>query len=283
MLWQMPSSKLYYRVCRFLLFFLAASASFNGFYEQCHFHEVGVPTGWNVDGFEEMVDGTAYRPYIYRQLLPTAANWMDKVVPETIKTRLYNYQGKYPEAYINSISDSPAANNRTYFFRYLITYIATFLFALLAVYAMYFVCKALAVSRPAAMFAPVIAILLLPYVMNDSGFNYDYPELAFMALAVGISIKFDWWWCIPIAALGTWNKESFLLFIPTLYPLFRRRNSRFGALISVAVLCSICAAVYLPTYHRFSHNPGSVVVVQWLDHLQSLAHPRMLLFTTQQA
>jgi hypothetical protein len=265
-----------------VLFFLAASASFNGFYEDCHFHEVGVPAGWVADGFEQMVDGTAERPYVYRQLLPTAANWVDKVVPQTMKTRLYNYQGKSPDAYISSMSYSPTANNRTYFFRYLVVYIATFSFALLAVYAMYLVCQALAMPLPAAVFAPVIVILLLPYIMNDSGFNYDYPELAFMALAVWISLKFDWWWCIPIAALGTWNKESFLLFIPALYPLFRRRSSRLGASLGVAALCSVCMAVYFPIHLRFAHNPGSTVVVQWLDQLHSLAHLRMLLFRTQQ-
>jgi len=275
-------TRLYNRVCCFVLFLVAASASFNGFYDECHFHEVGVAGDWEVDGFERMVDGTANRPYVYRQLLPTTANWIEKVVPQTIKTRLYNRQGSRPHAYINSMSYSPTVKNNVYFFRYLVTYIATFLFTLLAVYAMYFVCKAVGVSLPAAVLSPVIVILLLPYIMSDSGFNCDFPELAFMALAVWIALKFDWWWSIPIAALGTWNKESFLLFIPALYPLFRRRSPRFGALLRVATLCSVCLVVYLPIHLRFAHNPGSTVVVQWLDQLQFFAHPRILLFSTQQ-
>jgi len=40
--------------------------------------------------------------------------------------------------------------------------------------------------------------------------------------------------------------------------------------------------VYLPIHLRFAHNPGSTVVVQWLDQLQFFAHPRILLFSTQQ-
>ncbi|HLZ35066.1 MAG TPA: hypothetical protein VKP13_13710, partial [Nitrospira sp.] len=109
------------------------------------------------------------------------------------------------------------------------------------------------------------------------------PELAFLALAVWIILKFDWWWAIPVAALGAWNKESFLLIVPTLYPLIRRRTSRTAAFLGVVVLCSVCIAVYVPIWLRFSHNPGSTVAMRWLDQLRFFLHPRALLFSTQEA
>ena len=271
---QILNSRLYHGVCCFVLFFVAASASFNGFYEACHFHEISA--GWEEGSFERMLEGTADRPYVYRRLLPDTANWIGQVVPQTIQVRLYNRQVSRPDSL-----PSPTANNRVYFFRYFVTYIATFLFSLVAVYAMYFVCKDIGMSPPAAVFAPVIVILLLPYITSYSGFNYDYSELAFIALAVWVTLKFDWWWAIPVAALGTWNKESFLLFIPALYPLIRRRTSRLGALLAIAVLCSVCAAVYFPIRLRFAHNPGSTVIVQWLDQLRYFTHPLLLLFATE--
>src|ERR1700692_298051 len=238
------TSRLYHRVCCFVLFFVAASASFNGYYEKWHFHEAGFPGEWGPDSFERMVDGTADRPYVYRQLLPDAANWLDSIVPFSIKHWLYDHQGSGTDAYIYAISNSQTANNSVYFFRYLVLYITTFLSTLLAVYAMYLACKALEVPPAAAVFSPVILILLVPYIMSRGGFYYDYVELAFMALAVWMAIRFDWWWLLPVAVLGTWNKEVFLLFIPTLYPFFRLRRSRLGGLLSAGVLCSVCGAIY---------------------------------------
>ena len=275
------TSRLYYKVCCFVLFALAASASFSGFYQQTRFSEAGVPGAWYQAAFQAMVDGTAYRPYIYRQMVPTVANWLDRVVPPSIKTRLYDRQGTYPNAYINAIADSPTATNKVYFFRYLIVYLATYIFALLAVYAMHLVCTALDLPPAPAVFAPVIIILLVPYVMSGGGYFYDYPELTFLALAVWFALKFDWWWVIPVAALGAWNKESFLLFIPTLYPLFRRRSSRLASCLAVAILCLVCFAIYYPIRHTFAHNPGSTVIFSWPDEVQLLRHPRTLVTLTR--
>jgi hypothetical protein len=272
--------RLYYRVCCFVLFFIAASASFHGYYEQVHFFEAGLPGAWDPVSFERMVDGTAERPYVYRQLLPSAANLIDSIMPQAIKTRLLIHQGNFPTANINAIAVSPTARNKVYFFRYLVIYIATFLFAFLAVYGMYFVCDALHFSPLIAAFSSVTVILLVPYIQSGVGGFYDYPELAFLAWAVWIALKFEWWWIIPVAALGAWNKESFLLIIPSLYPIFRLRSSRLGSLLGVGVLCSICGSIYFQVRLRFAHNPGSTVVVQWLNQLRYLLHPRLLLFAT---
>jgi hypothetical protein len=269
-------------VCCFVLFFVAASASYGGFYQKSHIFEALESASSERNGIEQMLDGTANRPYVYRQLLPSTANWIDRIVPRLIENWFYIHQGSGPDAYIAVMSDSPIATNKVYFFRYLTVYVATFLFTLLAVYAMYLVCRALEIPPPAAVFAPVVVILLVPYIMDGGGYFYDYPELAFMALAVWVALKFDWWWVIPVAALGTWNKESFLLFIPTLYPIFRRQHSRLGALLGVGVLCLICAAVYFPERLQFAHNPGSTVEWGLPNQLESFLHPRNLLLATEE-
>jgi hypothetical protein len=281
MLRQIFTSTLYYRICCLVLFSVAAAASFNGFYEQSHFSEAGLPGAFDHASFEAMIDGTAYRPYVYRQLLPNIANYLNGAVPESIKSRLYDHQGKFPDAYINAIAYSPTARNKVYFFRYLVVYILDYLFAVLAVYAMYWVCRALEIPSAAAVFAPVVVILLVPYIMTGGGYLYDYPELAFLALAAWIALKFDWWWVIPVAVFGAWNKESFLLFMPTLYPIFRRRSSRLSALLGVGVLGLICTAIYFYMRIRFAHNSGSTAFVFWRDQLDLLLHPRLWLVETK--
>ena len=273
---EIRSSKLYYRVCLFLLFFVTASATFNGFYAKYHFYDWST---WTIAPLrlDAMLDGTGFRPFIYRQMLPTAANWIDGATPEAVKTWLFNAQLR-DRRLPDEMFDSPIARDRVYFFRYLVVYFATFLFALLAVYAMHMVCRALDLNPIAAVFAPVVFILLLPYFQSKGGFFYDYPELALMALAVWAALKFDWFWILPIAALGTWNKESFLLFIPALYPILRQRTSRNSALMGTGVLCLVSAAVYVPINFRFARNPGGIVGFGLTQQIHFLLHPSLWIF-----
>jgi hypothetical protein len=271
------SSGLYFKACCFALYFIVASASFNGYYHKWHFSEDDV-TGEDARfHFDMMVDGTAYRPYVYRQLLPACANGIDRVVPESFKSWLYNHQWigtELPEP----LFDSPTAENPVYFFRYLLIYIATFLFALLALYAMHLVCRTLQAPLPAAVFAPVIVILLIPYFQSEGGFFYDYPEIAFFALAAWIALNFNWGWIIPIAILGTWNKESSLLFVPTLYPFLRQRSSRRSAWLGIGVLCLLCLAAHYPVRMAFAHNPGGSLEMHWRDQLKYLLQLPRLFF-----
>jgi hypothetical protein len=273
---------LYYRVCLFVLFFIAASASFSGYYQKWHFAEADMPGDDNWAGIVQMLDGTAHRPSIYRQLLPATANYLDRIVPQSTKASLANWQASDDNPLLYAISQSPTANDPQYSFRYLVIYAETFLFALLAVYAMYLVCLALDIPYPAAVFAPVILILLLPYIMTQGGFFYDYPELAFFALAVFASLRLRWWWLIPIAALGTWNKETFLLFLPTLYPFLRRNSSQLTVSLRTLALAAVSLAVLLPIRLHFAHNLGGGSGSWSQAQLSFFLHPRNLLLATEE-
>ena len=97
---------------------------------------------------------------------------------------------------------------------------------------------------------------------------------SFLASATWIALRFDWWWLLPVAALGAWNKESFLFFMPTLYPFLRQRaSSRLLATVTVATLTVVCGLVYLHMRTRFAHNPGSTAIMQWKDHFLTLFNP----------
>jgi hypothetical protein len=269
----------------FALFFIAAAASFNGYYQKWHFAEADMPGDHSRASFESMVDGSAWRPYVYRQLLPTIANRLDQLTPQATRHQLYERQASDqnadPDAWLFAISGSPTEQNEVYFFRYLVLYEATFAFALVAIYAMYLTCLALDTPPLAAAFASIVVILLIPYFQSNGGFFYDYPELAFMALAVWVALRFDWGWLLPMAALGAWNKESFLLFIPTLYPILRRRSPR-SALVATGLLCLVCGAVYLSIRIRFAHNPGAPAEVWLPEQLRYFLHPSQMLFRSEE-
>jgi hypothetical protein len=72
--------------------------------------------------------------------------------------------------------------------------------------------------------------------------------------------------------LATLNKESFLFFIPTLYPLLRKRNSRINTLIGTGVLGLACAAVGYVLRLRYQNNPGGTVEFHLLGQISYLSH-----------
>ncbi len=191
----------------------------------------------------------------------------------------YPTQGSDLSAKIDSFGHSAAAQSHTWFFRYLALYVAQFLSALLAVFAMYLVCRAMRLSPAVTLFAPVVVILLVPYIFT---LYYDYLELALVALAVWAALCFDWWWLLPIAALGAWNKESFLFVIPSLYPFLRQRASRKTALIAVAVLCLVCGLIYLDARARFPYNPNTSAWIQWRQHVFPLFDLHTQLFVNDE-
>ena len=260
-------NRFFHCVCLFVLFAVASAASFSSFYQKWHFREAGV-RGYDPGApFDQMIDGTASRPYVYRQLLPDVANWLTRTMPIQALSR------RFPERVRQRIDTAFNLSSKTHPVQYLIVYIATYLAALLAAFALYLVCRAVDLPPPVAVFTPVIFMLLFPLFGIKGGYFFDYPELLFMAAAAWIALRSNWWWLIPVAALGTWNKESFLLFILTLYPLLRRRYSRLFSVLAVCILVAVCIAVYIPIRFRFAHNPGGALEFHLKDQVAFYLHP----------
>lgn len=267
------TSGLYYRVCCVMFFFVAAAASFNGYYDKWQFREAGSNDFRPESSLDAMLNGTAARPYVYRQLLPETANWLNTRLSKPAIDQVAN---KYihPRRSFDAGSDnSPLIQNPSYTVRYLIVYGLVFVFAWIATFAMFLLCREFGNSPLTAALAAVTMILLVPYFMTRSGYLWDYPELAFMAIAAWMALRFDWWWIIPVAALATWNKESFLFFTLSLYPVIRLRKSRGAAIVAICVLALTCAAVYGTIWLHFRQNSGGVVQYQLMPQIRYLLSP----------
>jgi hypothetical protein len=266
-----------------VIFFFVAAASFSGFQDVNGFAgDTGEYSAYSVS-FLGLMRGTAQKPYIYRRLLPDVANWAGQVTPQPLQDRIYGWfyptQGFDTNPKVLSFGRSPIARSRVWFFRYLVLYLCEFLSALAAVCAMYLVCTAAGFPPAVRVFAPVVVMLLLPHVLI---FYYDYLELALIAVAVWMAMRFDWWWLLPVAAVGAWNKESFLFVIPSLYPLLRRRVSTRTACTAVLALCVVCGLVYLEARARFPNNPNSAVWLQWQEHVRALWSLRKQFYALQE-
>jgi hypothetical protein len=263
-------------ICLFVVFFIAAAASFNGFYTK--WSSIILPGVYqhSTARIDYTLDGALPRPYAYRRLLPDIANFADRVAPDALKNWLAAPRPSAPSR-IAWFLAAPSTIT-PYAFRFLLIYLEAMLFAILSLYAMYWVCGELAFPPLASIFAPVLLILFVPYTMNMGGYFYDYSELAFFALAAWVALRFNGWGLIPIAAIATWNKESFLLFIPTLYPMLRRGSSSSRRFLTIGLSEIAGSIVYLIIRARFAHNAGSALQIHWRDQIHYFLDPHKFLF-----
>ena len=255
---------IYSAVCLLLVFFIISAVSFHGFFQKWHFREPGITNSLYIycppADFVSMMEGSAHRPYVYRQLLPLIANWIDSRVPDSLKDKLYTKSDLERRLQLEVLT-SPTAQSRAYFIRYITVYVLDLLSAWIALCLLYQLCRTVGVPPTVAALSSVIFILLFPFLMSFGGYMYDFPELAFLALAAWMALRFDGWFLLPVVALATLNKESFFLFLPSLYPLLRTRASIRQSLLRLGTMIVASSAVFFWLHLRFRFNPGGVVEI----------------------
>jgi hypothetical protein len=211
----------------FILIFIyitVAAASFHGYFSKWAFRD---SNPWF--SLDKMLDGTAARPYVYRQLIPQIANSIDRVTSPSIKESITKGSkdiigATYARAKLESLESK-------YIFRYSIVYIMTFFSILVSMFLLREICIEVSKSTISGTLAPISFVLVYPFISTIGGYFYDYPEIAFFAASFLLALRKRLIWIIPIALVATLNKESFLFFIITLIPLIRPFASRYKLLI----------------------------------------------------
>ncbi|MEN5161480.1 hypothetical protein [Achromobacter spanius] len=254
-----------------MLYVMVAAAAFNGFYTKWRLNDGRAP-----HSLASMVEGTAYRPYVYRQFAPAIANGIQDALPAATVQRLSERLAA-PRR-VNSRSalamrfPGSEAMQAPVTLRYHIVYYLTFLALLGSLFVMRSVCLAAGANAPAATTAPLVIALLLPFFLTEGGFFYDFFEILFMACAILLARR------IPVerpvraagrlgllalvAAMAAWNKEAFFFYVVTLYPFLRLSLPRVKAAAVVAGLVFVCGCVYLALRLRYAGNPGGAVSFQ---------------------
>lgn len=250
--------------------FIIATASMGGFFEKWNFRD-----GSRFSAVK-MLDGTADRPFVYRQLLPAMANMVEKVTPPAINQRLQDWLAANPEKHNMLLTYFPNATDSAdvrYSLRYYSLYGFTFTALFFAVFALRAVCKELYDDVPAATLAAFTMALILPLLLTEGGYFYDMPELLFMALAFLLAMRGQVGWLTVVVVLATLNKETFLFFIMTLYPFLRAKYSLRSTLLVEVLLLAIAAAINITIKLHYAGNGGEIAENQLLEHIKWLLHP----------
>lgn len=259
-------NKLIRKLMLLFIIFLVTAASYQGYFAKWAF----LDTGYG-NSFADIVDGTAYRPFVYRRLLPEVSLAIESSLSADQKDWLTNkFQGSNILA---ATYKQAAAANSNYIVRYYLIYYLAFICFFVSIIILRELCLPVTQDRVAATLAPLVFALVFPLLETVGGYFYDLSELVFLSSAA----IFAWrgWWAalLVLAPFAEFNKESFLFFLITLYPLFRRTKSvRFtvGVLFSAALAAGL---VYIQVKSYYTGNPGGAVEWHLYEQLSFLLQP----------
>jgi hypothetical protein len=256
-------------LCTYLL---VAAAAFCGNYAKHSFGD-----GSEFGSLTAILDGTAQRPYVYRQLLPTIANATEKLLPGSVKARFLEHLAKDAPAHNPlhaTFARSTSTNDPAYALRYYVVYGLSFCSLVVALLMLRQVCLDLTGDEVAATLAPLALAIAVP-----TSYFYDFPEMMFMAIAVWLACRAKFAWLVVIALAATFNKESFPLFAVTLYPFLRLRASRRAAVACIGACILAGALANALIKYRYAGNAGSPALFNLWVNLHFYANPRNYFLT----
>lgn len=244
-------------------FWMVAAAASSGFLGKW-----GLRDGAPRFSIERLLDGSGYRPFVYRQLVPMLANTLDRAMPNTLKRDIADHLS--PE---QVFIKTPWLFDPDLRFRYVVVCYASFL----ALFGSLFVLRRIVLDagagRLAALVAPASLVLALPYLQTRGGYFYDCVELFFLALAFLLAERGRGLWLILLAAPAALNKESFFFFVPTLFPLLRARLPGARAAGTIAAAMFVAGLVALAVEREFSGAPGGAAEWHLLSNLPMFLAP----------
>lgn len=251
----------------FVMLLLVSAAAHHGFFAKWSLRDNEAYYGPMPFSAAQMLDGTAARPYVYRQLLPLMADGIYDVMPEGLqeaaRLKLMNRDGTPWRL------NTPESRDPEYSVRYYILYYLSFGFTFLAAAAVFRLGKEITRDEGSAFVGMSVLLLMVPLFMSWGGFLYDFPEIFFMAGAALCAMKR---WRIAffaLALLGVVNKETFIVFTASLAPLLIRRETwRQDAILLLAAL-ALQSGIHLFVRHALADTPSGGSFF-WLWH--NLAH-----------
>lgn len=247
----------------FGFFFIVAAASHSGFIAKwalLDLQERNSVTG--------IMDGTAHRPFVYRQLIPTIANKVQSLenYPDSFFSLLLsNSDLDISQYYVKAKS----ANINGYQYGYRTILFINFLALLASLFMLRSILLKINFNQYESVLAPSAFILAFPYILSGGGYFYDSAELAFFTGAVLLSIQGKLVSLTILTLFATFNKESFLFFIPTLYPFLRENHTfkRTSLVLTIAMLIAALINLYLK--NLFAGNPGSSIEFHLFNNIRA--------------
>ena len=240
--------------------------------------------GYSGAQFDEMVGGTASRPYVTRALVPNIVHWIVTALPEGARVNLNEIVtkavNKIPPDVRAAIdrTKNPGTNRQSNFQTlwwdilgmYLIACVLLFAFLLGFHFAMRYLFRSFFTGPRWFIDAVGLgAIAVLPAFFVYYNYIYDIPTLFFTTLLLALMARRKWIPFLVVFALACWNKETTILVTMIFALAYWGRwteisRKKYGLLLLGQTL--LYAAVRIPLTLIYQGNPGSALEYHFVDH-----------------
>lgn len=212
------------------LIFVVSAASFEVFFVKWSFRDNDFQA--EKYSFQAIYDGTAHRPFVHRQLLIDTAKIINENLPSDTKNFLVD---KIKSDNFLAEKFNHVDLQERFLAEYYIVYFLSFICLFASIFIWRRICIDLTESRIAGTLSPLVFAIIFPYLETFGGYFYDFSELLFFSLAIFFACRGNFLALILMTPIAECNKESFFLFLPTLYPLLRRTQSFRTTIITLGI------------------------------------------------
>ncbi|MDD5541625.1 MAG: hypothetical protein PHX83_00445 [Acidobacteriia bacterium] len=213
-----------------------------------------------------MVYGYAYRPMVYRSLLPTAVRWTTGIVPQSGRTIFKSFVYRHPAIRLLFNRFHLEADFPTETLIALILMYGCFLAFLLGMQRLY---ETFYSGSPLIRNSiPSLAALGLPPFFAYTNYPYDFCTLWLTALCLIYLAQCRWLLFLLCFTLACANKETAILMIPIfgIYTFKKGllQRARWAQLLIVQV--TIYMLIRAALWFKFQLNLGSMLEFHLYDH-----------------
>jgi hypothetical protein len=219
----------------------------------------------------DMVHGAAFKPYVYRALVPTFVRGVVAVMPDALRAGTRSAAATWLKPFFDAAGFEPA-NAPEHIVGAVVVYAALLGF----LYAMRANVRAFYAAPPVVeRLVPIVTVLVLPAFFGYASFLYDTATLLFAALGLLLIATKRWSLYVAVFTFAVFNKETgALLLIP--FVASHKQLPRRAFVTLLAGQLAILALSRIVLRHAFGANRGEYLLPQWSRNLEILHHPPIL-------
>ncbi len=205
--------------------------------------------GYNRAMFNDMINGTAHKPFVYRSLVPFTVKAVSSLIPDKVHAELNNFGKAHGQKF--------ASIDFTYF---LITSVIWYLSFLGFAFAFYKLADSLYnVGYKFMLPLSLAAVAGLPVLFKYYSYVYDPTHLFLFTLCLYLLSERKWTAYLIFLLITTLSKETSVLLIMIFYLVYRKSvpAKKFYRLLALQIIIFIAVKLFVSLI--FMHNPGTFV------------------------
>ena len=214
--------------------------------------------------FDEMVYGDAYRPFVYRTLIPSTIRLISEITPQPVIDWV---QGRTQRSFTGMKLVSLSKVETEYIYEYMVGLVLfLFCFTGFAFTMRALIRECYKLPDYAADFGGAAALFLIPLFFKYCNYIYDPGTLLFFALGLLLIVRRNWLLFLPVFLLAAINKETSVFLILLIIIREYKSSGLFRAALKALPFFIIWVAVKSSITYIFRDNPGGLAEFHMFGH-----------------